>query len=54
MKLTPEQRAGWQRIAKLLEELAEPTPSELLFDELRRFAFGGACQRIGQKALSAI
>ena len=37
MKMTPEQRAGWQRIAKLLEELAQPTPSELLIEELRRY-----------------
>jgi len=39
MKLTPEQIAGWQRIFALLEELAEPLPSERLADELRRWAF---------------
>ena len=49
MKLTPEQRAGWQRIAKLLEELAEPTPSELLFDELRRFAFAQLANELDRR-----
>ena len=39
MKLTPEQITGWQRIFALLEELAEPLPSERLADELRRWAF---------------
>ena len=49
IKLTPEQRAGWQRIAKLLEELAEPTPSELLFEELRRFTFARLANELDRR-----
>ena len=49
MKMTPEQRAGWQRIAKLLEELAEPTPSELLFEELRRYAFARLANELDRR-----
>jgi hypothetical protein len=49
MKLTPKQRAGWQRIAKLLEELAEPTPSELLFKELRRFTFARLANELDRR-----
>ena len=49
MKLTPEQRAGWQRIAKLLEELAEPTPSELLYEELRRYALARLANELDRR-----
>jgi len=49
MKMTPKQRAGWQRIAKLLEELAEPTPSELLFEELRRYAFARLANELDRR-----
>jgi hypothetical protein len=51
MRLTPEERAGWRRIAKLLEELAEPTPSELLFEELRRFAFARLANELDRRLL---
>ena len=49
MKLTPEQREGWQRIAKLLEELAEPTPSELLYEEVRRYAFARLANELDRR-----
>jgi hypothetical protein len=49
MKLTPEQRAGWHRILKLLEELAEPSPSELLAEELRRWAFAALANALDRQ-----
>jgi hypothetical protein len=49
MKLTRKQHAGWQRIVKLLEELADPTPSELLFDQLRRFAFARLANELDRR-----
>jgi len=49
MKLTDEQRQCLNRIANLLEELAEPTPSELLFDQLRRYAFARLANELDRR-----
>ena len=49
MKLTPDQTAGWRRILALLEEIARPSASDLLYQELCRALGNGlfeATQRV--------